>query len=121
MDENLINIKTAELAKEKGFSGDCGNYRPNGEYTFGNSDNFYPAPTQGLLQKWLREIHNLNIFMSFKPNIKKWDYMVYDMNMNAIEYIQFANGYRRIYPDRRFDTYEIALESGLVEALNLIK
>jgi hypothetical protein len=81
----------------------------------------YSAPTQSLLQKWLREVHGINIFMTFKPNIKKWDFIPYFMSMDGKEYIKYNSEYTKIYNERRFDTYEEALETGLQEALKLIE
>ena len=48
MTEQLISKETAVLAKEKGF--DLNNHLKNGN-----------PPTQSLLQKWLREKHNIDI------------------------------------------------------------
>lgn len=44
MKEQLISINTAKLAKQKGFT--------------------IPAPTQSLLQKWLRLNHNLDVLIN---------------------------------------------------------
>lgn len=53
MNEELIKLRNAEILPTKGFILDG------------------KIPTQSLVQKWLRETHGINIFMSFKPNIKK--------------------------------------------------
>lgn len=66
----------------------------------------YSAPTQSLLQKWLREVHKLDVLV-----VKHRDsfYHVYcfqhDMNTE----------------NNNYTTYEEALEIGLQEALKLIK
>ena len=66
MKEQLISFSTAKLAKEKGFDNyDVANYYREGiNYALNNSGTStikevgnYPAPTQSLLQKWLREKH----------------------------------------------------------------
>lgn len=80
----------------------------------------YSAPTQSLLQKWLRETHGINIFMSFKPNVKKWDFIPYFMSMNGKEYVKHNSEYLKLHRERKYDTYEEALEKGLQEALLLI-
>jgi hypothetical protein len=134
MKEQLISFETAKLAKEKGFNLKCYHRvsfiwqdKPThylGNYLDTNSENvdgMYSAPTQSLLQKWLREVHNINIFMTFKPNIKKWDFIPYSMDMNAKEYIKYNSEYTKQNNERRFDTYEEALEIGLQEGLKLIK
>jgi hypothetical protein len=123
MKEQLITFETAKLANEKGLETTTERmYRQDG--LLGHSDFSreitFRAPPQSLLQKWLREVHNINIFMSFKPNIKKWDFIPYSMDMNAKEYIKYNSEYTKIHNERRFDTYEEALEVGLQEALKLI-
>ena len=129
MQEQLISFETAKLAKEKGF--DFKVYKEEKIYdklgyllkpedeVFPGVEHF-PASSQSLLQKWLREVHGINIFMTFKPNIKKWDFIPYLMNMNAKEYIEYNSNYTKQNNERRFDTYEEALEIGLQEALKLI-
>jgi hypothetical protein len=145
MEEQLITFETAKLAKEKEFNIPViSYYTPKGyctesegykterleESNWNNGMGSYPtlskdvscsAPTQSLLQKWLREVHNITIFMTFKPNIKKWDFIPYSMDMNAKEYIKYNWEYTKIHNERRFDTYEEALEEGLQEALKLIQ
>jgi hypothetical protein len=54
-------------------------------------------------------------------HIKKWDFMPYSMNMNAKEYITYYSEYTKKNFNRRFDTYEEALEIGLQEGLKLIE
>jgi len=80
----------------------------------------FGLPTQSLVQKYLRDKHNINILMAFKPNIKKWDFFPYNMNMNGIEYVKYNNIYNIYNLNRRYDTYEQALEDGLIESLNII-
>jgi len=78
------------------------------------------APTQAIMQRWLREVHNINVMIGFKPNIKKWDFMPYSMGMNGKEYVKYYKEYYKLHNGRRYDTYELALEDSLVEALKLI-
>jgi hypothetical protein len=105
MKEQLITKETAVLGEIIGYP----------FYTYPN------VPTQSFLQKWLREVHGINIFMTFKPNIKKWDFIPYFMSMDGKEYIKYNSEYTKIHNERRFDTYEEALELGLQEALKLIE
>ena len=74
-----------------------------------------------LAQKMLREEHNINISMYFKPNIKKWDFIVYSMELNGKEYIKFYKEYYKMHQERRYDTYEEALEAAIEEAIDSIK
>jgi len=107
MEENLINFKTAKLAKEKGFDKKSTiGYKENGEsmtidrsessFFAGASINFNNtdlikynkqftdnwvcvciAPTQSLLQKWIREVHEINVESNYLPNIKNTDLYLY--------------------------------------------
>lgn len=79
------------------------------------------TPTQSMVQKLLRDQFGINIFMTFKPNIKKWDFFPYDMALNAREYIQANKEYGRKILDRRYDSYEDALEVGITEGLLMTK
>jgi hypothetical protein len=79
----------------------------------------YEAPTQSLLQKWLREIHKIEISIEtiwadeFRttPNYIPWVYYTLEEEDEKLE------DESPIY----FKTYEEALEIGLQEALNTIK
>ena len=74
-------------------------------------DNSYSAdvqiPSQSVLQKWLREKHNIYVLINVTI-----DYS------NYISIIWFKG--KKIKPSGRFINYENALEIGLQEALNLI-
>ena len=71
MEEEKVNFDTAKLAKEKGFDWNTGkSYMSNGilfehEIVHHAGEHFPFAPTQSLLQKWLREVHN--IIVTSKP------------------------------------------------------
>ena len=81
------------------------------------NDSHLPAPLWQQVTAWLRDTKKINVFVSFRPNTKKWDAYYYDMNMNGRDYvkqftlIKFLN--REV-----FDTYEEALESAIVNYLN---
>ena len=118
MREELITLETAKLAKEKGFDW-CVlfGYKPDGSrvdydieggyYNYNQLDQEnLSAPTQALLQRWLREVHNIDVYCI------PWIYenkRVYDFFVNY-------EGESRAY-----SSYEKALEVGLQEALKLIK
>jgi hypothetical protein len=127
MKDQIISFQTAILANEKGFNIETGesNYMLEGDLAGKRGasidcSKYVKSSTQALLQRWLREVHNINIFMTFKPNIKKWDFIPYSMEMNGYEYIKYNREYTKQINERRFDTYEEALEFGLQEALKLI-
>jgi hypothetical protein len=141
MKEQLISFETAKLAKEKGFDGICDylwNFpRSNKLETCKHKNSelnkdkaWYSAPTQSLLQKWLREKHSIHVYPLMQ---REWSYS--EDKLEFEEYICMIFSLKDT-PDKTilpyvealdFDctihesTYEKALEKGLQEALKLIK
>jgi hypothetical protein len=69
------------------------------------------ALTQSLLQKWLREVHNIHISILLNFSDKFFSYTITDVN-KKIGALSKKDNYK---------TYEEALEEALEEGLNLIK
>jgi hypothetical protein len=106
MEEQLVSLDTAKLAKEKGF---------------GNYSDSYLAPTQSFLQKWLREKHVLNIEIMFGGRSwGKFDYYHGHVHRGG-DGIHARVNYKEgdFYPEANL-TYEECLEKLLLEALKLI-
>ena len=115
MQNEIITFETAKLANEKEFniSQDSG-YELNGKYfdnsqdydgcKFGYCKEIYLAPTQSLLQRWLREKHNIYVEVIICNLLDK----IYEYEVSTI-------GSHKLGSD--FKTYEQALEEGLYEAL----
>ena len=139
MKEQLITFETAKLAKEKGLNVEClfayDKYEKllmsdidwcdlelikNSDIDAATNPDWRlihgcTAPTQSLLQKWLREEHCIDIFahiiLEQKP-IKKRQYSCY-FAVNAVpKFYRIPNV---------CDTFEEALEQGLITALKHIK
>ena len=141
MKENIINIETAKLAKEKGFNIVCDNcFAETLEYTIydyhhgsshdeiseyvpprllssdclgGETIKVYEAPTQTLLQRWLREVHDIDIWInrSFSMNHSYHYEVMKDWDFENIEK-------QHSEPNR---SYEQCLEDALLFGLKLIK
>lgn len=122
MKEQLILFDTAKLAKEKGFNVYCEtSYNTRKNICFLKSSflptTHYPAPTQSLLQKWLREEHNLNIVIMTSINTNN----KFEVSIEEIVKQFGTDMTDSVYcKDVEYDTYENALEVGLFEALKLI-
>lgn len=123
MQEQLITFQVAKLAKEKGFNITTQVIYNDGGYKLNNG--YYPdlhqediaAPTQTLLQRWLREVHNLFVWVFPENNGETFGWEIDE---------SFKDKYKEL-PDGEYDlmdysykTYEEALEVGLQEALKLI-
>ena len=144
MEEELISFETAKLAKEKGFgekvyreydkSGYLRCTSKSADVVLGPYDELlksteYPAPTQSLLQRWLREVHNC--FIDILPHRdgdsknKQWknkedvfwtvevDYYGKNFEIKLTNNADFTQHFNK--------SYEEALEIGLYQALKLIK
>ena len=147
MKEQLISFETAKLAKEKGFDVPVDSlysmYSNNNviidndylrkynkfdkkEYIKTKNWNlkkkFTSAPTQSLLQKWLREVYNISVnpIPNFKTNLNQYHLGIVFINKGVVDatIIKSDAAYKTTV---LFDSYEEALEKGLQEALKLIK
>jgi len=76
-------------------------------------------PTITYLQKWLRDKHNIHVYIGYRMNIKKWDWDAYDMNMGAKEYVK-TRTMQKFKDKELYDTYDEALEKGVDEAIQLL-
>jgi hypothetical protein len=131
MKEQLITFQTAKLAKEKGFD-EIVDYiymtNHTTEVLFENINDlkhsdgnnpFVSAPTQSLLQKWLRDEHNIHIDIH-AAQIAWNNKCSYLRSVFKIKGKHVSNEYVS-YRVKEVKTYEEALEEGLQEALKLIK
>lgn len=112
MEEKIVDLKTATLAKILGFHVLVGrSYKENTTPSIiGSSTNkeegVISAPTQSLLQKWLREEHDIIVTI--------------DVYQNTFGGVIKCNLKRSIFAIETTDTWEEALENGLTKGLNLI-
>jgi hypothetical protein len=141
MRDELITFETAKLAKEKGFNiplkkgfdskgniilfGKKKDYYITSDIYYSNDslpreENtthfpkifLYTAPTQSLLQRWLREVHSINVYPI--PSAFEEDKSYHDCRIQSFKY--------NINTEHCWgNTYEEALEVGLQEGLKLIK
>jgi len=120
MKDELISLKTAKLAKEKGLTLETeyftfGSYNPNNDLMalcYKSESDFYFLPTQSLLQKWLREVYE--IFVDISTGSKNEFGVIYG-RIDDPDWVRDEFGEAIFY-----NTYEEALEDGLYQALKLI-
>jgi len=124
MKEQLISFETAKLAHKAKFKeGQFYCYGEDGKMdsmwgqddwiTFGYYEGSYLAPTQSVLQRWLRDNHRINIDIETLMNDS---YIIYSFDLVYILETLHVKPFKA-----RYDSYEEALEVGLLEALKLIK
>ena len=131
MKEQLISLETAKLAKEKGFDVPCtkhysSNKNETGGYDIHRSRQYvthkslrsggYLAPTQSLLQKWLRDKHRLYLTVDVAVYGDEGRYAAQLVGYHKLKFTNVLIDGFTIY-----NTYEEALEEGLQQALKLIK
>lgn len=138
MKDQIISYKIAILAKEKGFNIPCRTTYNNSKlilawypnecyYGYGLEENmkdYYSnpsenllAPSQSLLQRWLREVYNIHteIFI-YEGKFRKLDGYYYNIATPNKD----SKSIKWITNNKNYKTYEGALEIGLQEALKLI-
>lgn len=124
--EDYVSLECAKLLREKEFNEYCGAYyhlnwddmteeecfevAPN--YDFRNKDNRYrvAAPTLYEAQKWLRGrgyYVEVGIYEKYV-----WAFVVYGYDDECCLSMVFS--------EKRYNTYEEALNAGIIEALKLI-
>lgn len=125
MEEQLVSLEVAKLLKEKGFNEYCALAYADEDLhliSLNTKNSFideigvgYSTPSQSIAAKWLREKHNLHICIynnasGYGYEITKADngtHISNDMNDGPND-------------GGLWDTYEGALEAGLLETLKLI-
>ena len=130
MKDELISFETAKLAKEKGFDECVLNHYYDRENSTSSASKYemfmddvknsemepieYSAPTQSLLQKWIRELHGINV------EVKTYAFGYWVCHHNA--FLDGADKRWNVNNELsfQFKTYEESLEKGLIESLKLI-
>ena len=70
--------------------------------------------------RWFREKHNLRGFIGFRPNVKQFDYHIYDMSLSGKEYVK-QRTMEEFNKDPKVGTYEeaeLACLKKLIEIAN---
>lgn len=128
MSDTLVSFETAELAKEKGFTLQTNPfgyvtkfYRPSTKtlLNYGRTgrsklSTLIYAPTQSLLQRWLREVHGIDV-IALPTYSEKYIFRLYQKGTICKNQI-YGN-----YMSKDYANYEEALEKGLFQALKLIE
>ena len=145
LEEKLISFETAKLAKKKGFNVHCrwyfddenGDLYENEDFPYNSWNGSLFAPTQSLLQKWLREVHSIHIEVlpRYQPKKLNTEEVLYSWAISCKPFDKY-DGHNDVlnhwigihngapYIEDIFyhvvKTYEEALEVGLYQALLLI-
>jgi hypothetical protein len=134
MKEQLVDLKTAKRAKKAGFKERCHYFFNEGsgwevqeDYML-RQDKIIEAPTQSLLQKWLREEKNVVVEVTFNSSLfRRLHEAAHKKTSLNYHWIIFTNTsdpefiYNNFYSDDTFETYEEALEQALQKALKMVR
>lgn len=112
MTEERVTLETAILLKEKGF--------PQGEYfinvsTLYHSYKYLSIPPQSVAQKWLRETKNLHICIYNSASGYSYEISKADNGTTIVYCLPIGPN-----DGGKWDTYEEALEDGILKSLKLI-
>ena len=136
MKDRIISLNTSKIAKEKGFdipsiygydsNGELEEYFTYASYSPGEPeiriDDFickweYQAPTQSLLQAWLREVHDIHIQIL----IYSWSERTYYYKIHSKRACVSNSSKFILDSDVVIGRYVDVLEKALHHGLNLIK
>jgi hypothetical protein len=131
MENEFIPYEQALELKELGFDESCfGKIYADGgseqlSYPYKNSDQIgkvtsCSAPLYQQVFRWFREKYNLRGFIGFRPNVKQFDYHVYDMSLSGKEYVK-QRTYEEFQKDPKFGTYEEAELECVKELISIVK
>ena len=110
IEEIYVSFDTARMLKEAGFEAECG-------FIVDDDGRKLYRPTQALAARWLREVHRIVVDVTFIPPLfdgVHWQYFIGNMDDMVWEG-DFEPS------ERKYATYEEALEAGLKHCLELIK
>ena len=125
IEESYVSFETARMLKEARFDVPCfKQYTDRGTVwhcdcpeNFNISQCATSCPTQALAARWLREVHGIVVDVTFIPPLfdgVNWQYFIGNMDDMVWEG-DFEPS------DQKYASYEAALETGLQEAIKLIK
>lgn len=128
--DDYVSIEVAKMLKEKGFNEICPacyrNEKFMGIVSWNEADmfggDFYSAPTLYDAQKWLREKHQLHVDVGMSS-----DYSTDADGIKCDEWffwcfgLYYTTSLQHLCDcEVEFDTYEEALNAGILESLNYI-
>jgi hypothetical protein len=130
MNKEFIPYQQALELKELGFDEPCfgkfyynhleigGNWR-NDDFKE-DPDIFISAPLYQQAFRWFREEYGFRGFIGFRPNVKQFDFHIYDMYLSAKEYTK-QRTMEEFNKDPKVGTYEEAELACLIKLIEIAK
>ena len=131
MNKEFIPYQQALELKELGFDEPCfGKIYADGgseqlSYPYKNSDQIgkvtsCSAPLYQQAFRWFREEYGFRGFIGFRPNVKQFDFHIYDMYLSAKEYTK-QRTMEEFNKDPKVGTYEEAELACLIKLIEIAK
>jgi len=126
LEKEFIPYDEALELKKLGFNEPClasyfhAGKRLNIREYINHSEYTILAPTFSQVFRFFREKYNLRGFIGFRPNIKKFDFHIYDISLSGIEYVK-QRAMEDFNKDPKVGTYEEAELACLQKLIEIIK
>lgn len=129
MDKEFVPYEQALSLKEFGFNEPCFGYYielrnpQEGILTIDKCENNnygLLAPTFSQAFRWFRDKYNLRGFIGFRPNVKKFDFHIYDMSLSGMEYVK-QRTMKEYNKDSLVGTYDEAELASLKKLIEIVK
>lgn len=115
MEREFVSYEQAVALKELGFDEQVFQ-----RFTLPNMDDFCKHPLKQQVFKFFMEKYNLRGFIGFRPNVKKFDYHIYNMSLSGEEYVK-QRTMKEFNKDPKVGTYEEAENACISKLLELVK
>jgi len=137
MEKEFIPYEQALALKELGFSSPypIGGYQGGAVFYYEKGNLYYDgrpmyssdahagqidAPLYQQAFRWFRDKYNLRGFIGFRPNVKQFDYHIYDMSLSGKEYVK-QRTMEEYNKDPKVGTYEEAELECLKKLIEAVK
>ena len=128
MNKEFVPYQQALELKELGFDEPCFGYYNSGvktplevEYSIPYDHKEYlSAPLYQQAFRWFRDEYGLRGFIGFRPNVKQFDFHIYDMYLSGKEYVK-QRTMEEFNKDPKVGTYEEAELACLIKLIEIAK
>jgi hypothetical protein len=137
MEKEFIPYEQALALKELGFRSPypIGGYQSGAVFYYEKGNLYYDgrpmyssdahagqidAPLYQQAFRWFRDKYNLRGFIGFRPNVKQFDYHIYDMSLSGKEYVK-QRTMEEFNKDPKVGTYEEAELECLKKLIEAVK
>lgn len=136
MKKHFVTYNQSLALKELGFDmpcfryiyiGDTGNnvdryeeVEPSKAINYNHNSLCISQPLKSQVFEWFIEKYNLRGFIGFRPNVKKFDYHIYDISLSGMEYVK-QRTMKEFNKDPKVGTYEEAESACIDKLIEIVK